>query len=79
MKLIFFLIIVDYSGHSSRGDAGSSMETLSRPRIIKRDEKPNKEELDSEIKILSELLEDDYEEDIEYYDDMVPIKINNSK
>ncbi|KAG5680400.1 hypothetical protein PVAND_009909 [Polypedilum vanderplanki] len=71
----------EYSGASSK-DVG--VETIVKPRIIKRDPRQMKEELETEQKVLQDFLADDdseMDEDVKtQQDDMMPIKIKtNSK
>lgn len=70
-------------GGSSREAAGG--EPLQRPRIVKRDQKPDKADLDAEHKKMTELIGDDDELELEddsktsSSDDLLPIKIKDRK
>ncbi|KAL7052137.1 hypothetical protein ACKWTF_004782 [Chironomus riparius] len=66
----------EYAGSYSK-DTGSN-EVIQKPRLIKREIKHNKEDLEKEQKILSNLLEEDDIDDDEIKmpsDEIVPIKI----
>lgn len=76
----------DHYGGSSR-DSGTA-EVLQKPKIIKRDQKPEKADLDAEQKKLSDLLgeggdeldlDDDDSKTTSSSDDFLPIKIKDRK
>lgn len=73
-------------GGSSRGD--SVAEVLQKPKIVKRDTKPDKADLDAEQKKLTDLLGGDDEDQLNLddddsktssSDDFLPIKIKDRK
>lgn len=77
----------DHYGGSSRGESNAA-EILQKPRIVKRDHKPEKADLDAEQKALSDLLGDEEEEKLTLEDedsktsssdDFLPIKIRDRK
>lgn len=77
----------DHYGGSSRGDSSSVADILQKPRIVKRDQKPDKVDLDAEQKTLTDLLGEggddelnlDDESKTSSSDDFLPYKIRDRK
>jgi hypothetical protein len=71
----------EFSGGASSREAGGA-EAISRPRIIKRDTRQNKEDLETEQRVLLDFLADDdsdTDEDNRTGDDIMPVKIKNGQ
>lgn len=74
--LLYLFHCLEYAGSYSKD---ASTEVIQKPRLNKREVKHNKEDLEKEQKILSNLLEEDEMDDDEIKlatDEIVPVKIN---